>query len=658
MAELVQGDSEMKQEVVKIMVLLLLGIIVLVVAVVWASKLPGFNLPGYYTEKDRFIRYLSCAYALCAKGCGSTGVNMPLEVDKVGTPLDPSCDQLCKEMGGEGGTRKNPVHMCGEQYALEFEFQDDVNYNSNYWNGGTYNGQMYEGFVQSDIKDAWQTSILGKEDKCFSVTHAGDWIKIIATPTKLSSLYPDYSPLLSLYQLTPSESGTEIKLDPACSYLYEWGKITQINGMCEGTLRSLKSGSEGCKKGLTQSGSVSTQNWLGTGHLWIDVAITGQCKDFKAEEHTDYAQGRSTDTNYYASCEFNKKQKIYIWSDGSDQVDNVYCPELVVCSSEPTCISFKSASPKQLVDDAKYSSLVSFKDKLYLFYQHSNDIYYKTCGSNCDKLPSWSSAKQITDSQNVYTWPSAAVYNDNIYLAYSAGTQPYPYEPAGFELMLQRFDGSTWRKVSGTGFVRDGQITLDKYPFLTTDVDYQPSLVEYRDKLYIFWNHGDSSINYTTFDGMQLVKHKSLERDSSLISHGYDWDLGGDCGFVLEPSATVFNNKLYLVASCVGSGTYMKIFDGTSWSPTPAQQIGEASESPFVYAYKNKLYMFYSIPQSSSITYKVSSDGTDWKGCNIDPKISGTVPSFVTNGTNAFLSYSFKSGSGYDDPWRVNLIND
>jgi hypothetical protein len=100
--------------------------------------------------------------------------------------------------------------------------------------------------------------------------------------------------------------------------------------MCEGMLRSYQD----CERGPTLSHPDIPQNDVATGHLWIDTAITGQCKDYNAEESSQNIFVRPTNTRYYASCKFNKEQKIYIWSDGTDKADSQPCPELIVCSHE------------------------------------------------------------------------------------------------------------------------------------------------------------------------------------------------------------------------------------------------------------------------------------------------------------------------------------
>jgi hypothetical protein len=109
-------------------------IIFLVIGIVVAALILAFVLPRLYPmplwnpygggEKERFIRYLTCAIAKCLKGCGSKEVaGVGLEKGETGEYAE-FCDDTCSEMG----TLDNPVYICEDKF--EFTFKENVVYDS------------------------------------------------------------------------------------------------------------------------------------------------------------------------------------------------------------------------------------------------------------------------------------------------------------------------------------------------------------------------------------------------------------------------------------------------------------------------------------------------------------------------------------------------
>lgn len=270
-------------------ILLIIGVILIAWSVYWAwgqmQELPiGYESKG---EKARFLRYLSCSYAMCAQSCNSPEViALSLDMESGMTVL--GCYDKCSEMASDAGVPTSE-HLCGSGYKLEFEFQKKVIYFSDYPVQGSL---PWITSMETDIMRYrnWHGKIQG-DDWCFDATG--------------EDIYLD---------------GFEV--DSGCQYGW-WG----ASGTCEGILRS----GGGCVKGQTlKSGEEDSQ--VGTGHIWIDPAITNLCELFNVQGTTE---------NYYGNCTFPEAQKIYIWT-GLDYYDypfplsgRVYCPELIICSSPP-----------------------------------------------------------------------------------------------------------------------------------------------------------------------------------------------------------------------------------------------------------------------------------------------------------------------------------
>ena len=283
------------------------------------------------TEKARFIRYLTCSYAMCAKGCNDNEV-INIGLEKVGETTMIGCYDNCSKMANEQGVPLS-TKMCDRKYALEFVFKDDVTYYGNYWDGVIPpDAFTISGSMQSDLKNlARKWHEIQSDERCFGTVSGVEKVNIVATSDKTDGLR----------QVTPWVSGVpkhDISLDPGCAYIKISLYGDKVRGMCEGMLRS----SQECKRNNTLGDTSGySQLLLGTGHLWIDANIVSQCQDFGAGETTRMF-GSPTGSRYYASCNFNNGQKIQIWSEADKKdadwflgwkvSEEVYCPELIICS--------------------------------------------------------------------------------------------------------------------------------------------------------------------------------------------------------------------------------------------------------------------------------------------------------------------------------------
>ena len=265
---------------------LLIGIIIIIFVILFSLILITRGLidvnpplPSESPEKARFIRTLTCAFAMCVrKSCDSVIKDIGF-LDK---EQEISCYQKCKELESKPNCKE---HKCGRDCSLEYKISDEFTYNANYPASNS---------IKNDVlrKNYWYNTVYMDIDKyhCF-------W----------GALH------------TVTLDGKTV--DMGCQH--NVGTIfapIDFDGLCEGSLRS----SNGCNKGYTPPG-VGGDSTVGTGHIWIDTSITSQCKEFNKVESV------SSGTKYYGSCTF-KDQTIYVWTE-PEKSDDVYCPELVVCSN-------------------------------------------------------------------------------------------------------------------------------------------------------------------------------------------------------------------------------------------------------------------------------------------------------------------------------------
>lgn len=261
-----------------LMIIVVIAIAVAVVVFVKGLIFPDLPLPE--TEKTRFLRYLSCAYAMCAKGCGEETIGIWLDAEKGG------CKDVCDGMMGDPDCEKVDGHPCGEGCYLEFNFSESVTYFANYpvWLQSGIGYAPWKMDTDTLRIKHWDKTILEHNyngDYCFGGTYP----------------FPDDRVTLD---------GREFARN--CHHA--------ITGLCEGVL--MRSGA--CDWG--DRGAES--NEYNTGHIWIGPAIESQCDPFE-------------NPMYLGNCSFNEDQTIYIWA----KVDTItpafmrtfYCPELIICKN-------------------------------------------------------------------------------------------------------------------------------------------------------------------------------------------------------------------------------------------------------------------------------------------------------------------------------------
>lgn len=120
-----------------IIVLIIAGLIVAVVLIAWvfpiiSRHMFSFELPTQ-GPKARFLRYLTCALAMCSHGYNTQQtIGIVLEYDEKGNPIK-GCNSYIKEIGEElGETFVTGQKLCGERYALNFTFRENITYIGNY----------------------------------------------------------------------------------------------------------------------------------------------------------------------------------------------------------------------------------------------------------------------------------------------------------------------------------------------------------------------------------------------------------------------------------------------------------------------------------------------------------------------------------------------
>jgi len=209
-------------------------------------------------EKARFMRYLSCAAAMCgawhqtdSDACESGEViSQPLEFE--GEHLVKGCKELCEELRDDAKSRgviSGPQeHYCGENFAFQFTFNDKVN------------------FTSLDIRNLYKFKDRVIHKSCYICPGQADLNIIII----LMGLIPTGKP----YYIRPSggEYATE-------GYLM---------------------GGLDCK---------NTGYGIAPGLIWVPnnfAVVQGNCKGVTSLD----------DMNSYGFCEFNSGNNFWIWGGG------------------------------------------------------------------------------------------------------------------------------------------------------------------------------------------------------------------------------------------------------------------------------------------------------------------------------------------------------
>ncbi len=335
------------------------------------------------------------------------------------------------------------------------------------------------------------------------------------------------------------------------------------------------------------------------------------------------------------NCANMMKDTIYNFEIGTDYVRCTNCPASPnLCENQ---IFF--GSRVDVVNDPKNEesiSLVSYRNTLYLFYHkmNENNIYYRTSidGKN------WNPEILLTDNLHNYGFPSAGVFNDQLYVAYSGDVGCFGLGCSGWEIYIQKFDGTDW-----TNAIR---LTNNN------ELDGGSYFGVYKNRFYIFYHHGrynllkditESNIRYRICNSnCDVIANWGSEIEATSLEgqHVYPSVIGDDkihLSYSANIGTTTDNWEIYY-KTCDDTNAN-SICENNEWSSfqrvTDNPKIDGHSHLIF---YKNKIYVFYheaSGMDYSKISYK-SYDG-EWK--NECGAAGGNKPDFA-----AFPAVSINSG--------------
>jgi hypothetical protein len=322
-------------------------------------------------------------------------------------------------------------------------------------------------------------------------------------------------------------------------------------------------------------------------------------------------------------CANMMKGHTYDFEIGEDYVKCTNCPP-----SPKLCDYQILFSPSvEVVNDLKDKepiALASYKNSLYLFYNRSGDIYYKTSVDG----KSWNPEIKLTDSAREYLNPSAVVFKDDLYVAYS-----YIVNSGNWQIFLKKFDEN--------GRVDVGQLT---------SIGWNPNsyLTTYKDKLYVFYQHSDggSGIRYRICDDNcdVLANWGGEQTATDSILHWYPSaiEYDGKLHLTYSDNVNVMNDVYYKTCDDINNNN---ICDSNEW--TSAVKITDSSvfygKSQLI-VYNNRLYIFYSKATSnvfyedSRIVYRAY-DG-EWK--NECVAAGGKIPYYADFSTATIHSGNLK----------------
>jgi len=255
--------------------------VVIVILALIAIVFAGFIFYGYGSifpeiplpeDKARLLRYLSCAYAMCANGC------MTNEVIDILLDGGQGCYDHCSKIANERGVPLSS-RICGKDSALTFIFNRETTLYSN--------------------TPKWMLTHLSMETDI----------------TKYKKWYDKYQARVECFE--EDGFGTTVKLDGrnygvGCEY---GGAIAGkfIDGLCEGVLRI----SSDCSR-------VDTGPGRSTGHIWIDQNIVEQCDPFETSGYLGNCTFNGDQTIYI----WTEEDIAYPLFE-----EKVYCPEVIICSN-------------------------------------------------------------------------------------------------------------------------------------------------------------------------------------------------------------------------------------------------------------------------------------------------------------------------------------
>jgi len=279
-----------------LIILFIIAIAIVLVITVKGSIKPYIPLP-WGDEEARFIRALTCAYAMCIrKSCDSLIIDIGFldKEEKI------SCYEKCKELETKPNCKE---HKCGQDCSLEYKVNEDFTYNANYAVSVT---EVIIPWIWPVTHNSMRNDVLLRNYWYYNVHYN--------SVDRGHCYWPSWQ--------TVTLGGFTVNMGCQHDIGVRWSPV-DVDGLCEGSLRS----SNGCNKGTTHTGVSGEVSTVGTGHIWIDPAITSQCKEFNTVE------SKPTGTKYYGNCVFNKDQTIYIWTEPDKAIlTDAYCPELILCS--------------------------------------------------------------------------------------------------------------------------------------------------------------------------------------------------------------------------------------------------------------------------------------------------------------------------------------
>ncbi len=285
------------------------------------------------------------------------------------------------------------------------------------------------------------------------------------------------------------------------------------------------------------------------------------------------------------NCANMVKDTTYNFEVGEDYVRCTNCPDSPNLCGYSVLFSPRVEVADDLydpVDEAEPIALVSYRDILYLFYhkEGTDDIYYRTSSDG----KSWGPENLLTDGTRTYGFPSAVVFEDELYVGYSGLN-------GGWEIFVKKFDG-TW---SDVGVLTSTNVGQDGGSYFAV----------YDGELYLFYHHEDHHIKYMTC-GSNCGAPGSWGAEQEAVPSGTH----------VYPSAIEYDGKLHLsyskqIGLCIPDpgifwncrwSIYYRNFDGSSWSAEEEIAVNENNNgNPHLIVYDEKLYVFYHGVEGSSL---------------------------------------------------------